>query len=100
MNEPDFAFVDLRLAVEVDGAGKLPYRGAFEAFFEREHRLAAAGWQVVRFTWAQVVRRPPTWPASSANVWGVWPATVVGDTPQRPDLASRRNYYTSSISAV
>lgn len=56
--EPDFAFVEVRLAVEVDGAGKLRGRGALDAFFEREHRLAAAGWQLVRFTWAQVVRRP------------------------------------------
>jgi len=56
--EPDFAFVTVRLAVEVDGAGKLRDRGALDAFFEREHRLAAAGWQLVRFTWGQVVRRP------------------------------------------
>ena len=56
--EPDFAFVDLRLAVEVDGAEKLRGRGVLDAFFEREHRLVAAGWRLVRFTWAQVVRRP------------------------------------------
>ena len=56
--EPDFAFVAPRLAVEVDGASKLRHRGALDAFFEREHRLAALGWDVARFTWAQVVRRP------------------------------------------
>lgn len=56
--ELDFAFVDVRLGIEVDGAGKLYHRGALDAFLEREHRLAAAGWQLVRFTWAQVVRRP------------------------------------------
>ena len=54
----DFAYVALRLAIEVDGYHVHGTRRAMEADFVRQNLLAAQGWLVVRFTWGQVVRRP------------------------------------------
>ena len=54
---PDFAYVDERLAIEVDGWQYHGTRRAFEADRERDATFAAAGWVVARFTWSQVVRR-------------------------------------------
>jgi very-short-patch-repair endonuclease len=60
--EVDFAWRDARLIVEVDGYSYHRSPTAFEDDRERDVRLALAGWQVLRFTWAQVTRRP-TWVA-------------------------------------
>lgn len=54
----DFALPHLREAFEVDGFEAHGTPGAMTSDFEREHRLRAAGWNVTRFTWAHVVRRP------------------------------------------
>ena len=54
----DFAYVALRLAIEVDGYHVHGTRRAMEADFVRQNCLAGQGWVVLRFTWAQVVRRP------------------------------------------
>jgi very-short-patch-repair endonuclease len=56
--EVDFAWPDARLIVEVDGYGYHRSPSAFESDRERDVTLAIAGWQVLRFTWAQVSRRP------------------------------------------
>jgi very-short-patch-repair endonuclease len=93
--EPDFAFVGLRLAVEVDGAGKLRGRGALDAFFEREHRLAAAGWQLVRFTWAQVVRRPGY--VASVIRQRLGNLTDMNGGPESPERCPERCQLTSSL---
>jgi very-short-patch-repair endonuclease len=54
----DFALPHLREAFEVDGFEAHGTPSAMTEDFEREHRLRAAGWNVTRFTWAHVVRRP------------------------------------------
>ena len=54
----DFAYPHLMIAIEVDGYG--PHSGplAFQADRDRQNQLVATGWMVLRFTWADVVRRP------------------------------------------
>lgn len=47
-----------RLAVETDGWGAHATRRAFQRDRERSNDLTAAGWTVLRFTHADVVRRP------------------------------------------
>jgi len=64
--EIDFAWRDARLVVEVDGYTYHRSPSAFEADRERDVVLALAGWQVLRFTWAQVTRRP-AWVAGAIS---------------------------------
>jgi hypothetical protein len=54
----DFAFVAEKVAVEVKGLEERMNPKKLTDDFEREHRLVAAGWVVLSFTWHQVVRRP------------------------------------------
>lgn len=54
----DFAYPDLRIAIEVDGFEVHGTPAALQADLERQNRLVAAGWTVLRFTWRDVVRRP------------------------------------------
>ena len=54
----DFAYPDLKIAIEVDGWEKRATPARMESDHVRQARLAALGWVVVRFTWNQVVRRP------------------------------------------
>jgi Protein of unknown function (DUF559) len=54
----DFVWHPLRLIVDTDGHRFHGNAAAFERDRRRDQRLAAAGWQVVRFTWRQVVDRP------------------------------------------
>jgi very-short-patch-repair endonuclease len=54
----DFAYPDLRLALEVDGYEVHGSPRAMTADLERQNRLMNAGWRVLRFTWHDVVRRP------------------------------------------
>ena len=54
----DFAYPDLRLAIEVDGFALHASPGALASDHDRHNRLVAAGWHVARFTWSDVVRRP------------------------------------------
>jgi very-short-patch-repair endonuclease len=56
--ELDFALVEHRIDIEVDGWAHHSSRRAFEADRERDAELTAAGWLVLRFTWHQVTRRP------------------------------------------
>ena len=55
--ELDFALVDHRIGIEVDGWAYHGSRRAFEADRARDADLAAAGWYVLRFTWHQVKHR-------------------------------------------
>jgi very-short-patch-repair endonuclease len=54
----DFAWPDIKLAVEVDGYQHHGTRRAFQADRDRQNALVARGWTVLRFTWEDVVRRP------------------------------------------
>jgi very-short-patch-repair endonuclease len=54
----DFAYPERRLGIEVDGFEFHGTREAMTLDLERQNRLMAAGWRLVRFTWHDVVRRP------------------------------------------
>ena len=54
----DFAYPEHRLAVEVDGYELRASPAAMQADLDRQNGLVRAGWTVLRFTWADVVRRP------------------------------------------
>jgi very-short-patch-repair endonuclease len=54
----DFAYPERRLAIEVDGFEAHGTPEAMSADLDRQNRLVAAGWSVLRFTWRDVVRNP------------------------------------------
>jgi very-short-patch-repair endonuclease len=54
----DFLWRDQRLIVETDGYRYHRGRAAFEHDHRRQARLIAAGYDVLRFTWSQVVDEP------------------------------------------
>lgn len=56
--EVDFAYPELMIAIEVDGYGPHASRRAFQSDRDRQNVLVGRGWMVLRFTWADVVRRP------------------------------------------
>jgi very-short-patch-repair endonuclease len=62
--EVDFVWRDRRLIVEVDGYAYHRSPTAFEADRERDVTLTTKGWRVLRFTWAQITRRP-VWVAAA-----------------------------------
>jgi very-short-patch-repair endonuclease len=57
--EVDFLWRDERLIVEVDGWDAHRTRSAFEEDRARDARLAVLGYEVVRFTWRQLIRDAP-----------------------------------------
>jgi very-short-patch-repair endonuclease len=54
----DFAYPELRLAIEVDGWETHSSPRELQYDLDRQNALVAAGWTVLRFTWVDVVRRP------------------------------------------
>lgn len=56
--EVDFAYPDVKLAIEVDGFGVHGTPRAMAKDFVRQNGLVPHGWRVLRFTWRQVVRHP------------------------------------------
>jgi very-short-patch-repair endonuclease len=54
----DAAFVEHRLAVEVDGYANHSKDGAFQRDRSRQNMLMLLGWTVLRFTWADLSDRP------------------------------------------
>jgi len=56
--EVDVCWPEQRLAVELDGWDEHSTRQAFQHDRERSNDLTAAGWTLLRFTWADVTRRP------------------------------------------
>lgn len=58
--EVDAVWKDQRIVVELDGYEYHRTRTAFERDRQRDARLQAAGWRVLRFSWRQVVMAPET----------------------------------------
>jgi very-short-patch-repair endonuclease len=56
--EVDFAWPDRRLIVETDGWAAHGTRGAFERDRRRDAQLVAAGWRVLRVSFARLDREP------------------------------------------
>jgi very-short-patch-repair endonuclease len=56
--ELDFAMIEERIDIEVDGWAHHGGRQSFEADRARDAYLAGGGWHVCRFTWLQVNRQP------------------------------------------
>ena len=56
--EVDFAYPEIRLAIEVDGFGVHGTPRAMAKDFVRQNGLVPFGWRVLRFTWRQVVDEP------------------------------------------
>jgi very-short-patch-repair endonuclease len=56
--EVDFAYPDVKLAIEVDGFGAHGTPRAMAKDFVRQNGLVPYGWRVLRFTWRQVTREP------------------------------------------
>jgi very-short-patch-repair endonuclease len=54
----DVAFPGARLAVEVDGRAFHSTADRFQGDRTRQNGLVAAGWRVLRFTWADLIERP------------------------------------------
>jgi very-short-patch-repair endonuclease len=54
----DAALPHLRIAVEIDGRAFHIDPSAFQRDRTRQNALVAAGWTVLRFTWADLVHRP------------------------------------------
>ena len=54
----DFVYLAFRLIIELDGYGSHGSRESFQADRERDRRLVAAGWRIVRFTWADIHEHP------------------------------------------
>ena len=56
--EIDFAHVELRIAIEVDGRAFHSDRKSFERDRWRQNALTVGGWLVLRFTWEQITKHP------------------------------------------
>ena len=56
--EVDFAYPEIKLAIEVDGFGVHGTPRAMAKDFVRQNGLAPYRWHVLRFTWRQVVDEP------------------------------------------
>lgn len=54
----DLVFDRQRLVVEIDGRAHHSDPASFERDRERQNRLVAAGWTVLRFTWRDLTSRP------------------------------------------
>ena len=54
----DIAFPDVLLAIEIDGWAWHSDPERFQRDRSRQNALVAAGWTVLRFTWADLVERP------------------------------------------
>lgn len=52
----DFAFVEPKIAVEIEGFGRHQRMGGFATDMEKYNAAAKLGWRVLRFTTAMAVR--------------------------------------------
>ena len=56
----DFAYPDLKVAIELDSRRHHLHADAFERDRAKRNRLQLLGWQVLSYTWEQVIRSGPT----------------------------------------
>jgi very-short-patch-repair endonuclease len=54
----DFAYIDRKIVIEVDGFSSRNSPARLAADLERQNQLVLLGWTVLRFTWRQVVKDP------------------------------------------
>ena len=54
----DFAYPDVKLAIEADGYASHARRERWERDRARDARLTLLGWRVLRFTWSDIKKRP------------------------------------------
>ncbi len=54
----DVVFEAHRVVIEIDGRAYHVTADRFERDRERQNRLVAAGWTVLRFTWRDLTERP------------------------------------------
>jgi hypothetical protein len=66
----DIVFEAARLVIELDGWAYHVTAGQFQRDRERQNRLVAAGWTVLRFTWHDLTKRPEYVIASIAALLG------------------------------
>ncbi len=71
----DAAWPEAMLVVEVDGLHSHSTAGALQRDLDRQNRLVALGWTVLRFTWNDVIRRPQRVAAQIARRLGPPPPT-------------------------
>ena len=69
----DFAYVEQRVAIELDGWSVHGTKTAFDADHVRETELRATGWDVLRFTWNQVRSQPTEVAIACATTLGLAP---------------------------
>jgi very-short-patch-repair endonuclease len=67
----DFAWLDQRLIVEVDGYQFHGHRAAFERDRRRDQAHIAAGYTVIRVTWRQLTEEPLVVVATIARALGI-----------------------------
>jgi very-short-patch-repair endonuclease len=72
--EVDFAYPEIKLAIEVDGFGAHGTPRAMAKDFVRQNGLVPYGWRVLRFTWRQVTRQPEMVAAAILAVLEALPA--------------------------
>jgi very-short-patch-repair endonuclease len=69
----DFAYVEQRVAIELDGWSVHGTKTAFEADHVRDAELRAIGWQVLRLTWEQIRAEPSEVAIDCARALGLAP---------------------------
>jgi very-short-patch-repair endonuclease len=56
----DFAYPEAKLFIELDGLDAHGSGSALQHDHQRQNALVEAGWQPLRYTWADVTRRQPS----------------------------------------
>jgi very-short-patch-repair endonuclease len=54
----DFSYPDVLIAIELDDIGSHGTPAGLQRDLERQNELILCGWTILRFTWADVTRRP------------------------------------------
>ena len=66
----DFAYPELKIAIEVDGWQAHSTPGQLDRDLARQNKLILNGWTVLRFSWKRVVLRPAEVAAQIAAALG------------------------------